>query len=211
MPYVRASYAGLTGRQFHRLTVLEEVPTARNSPRRLRCRCTCGVDIETNAQNVFRGLTRSCGSFKIELTVSRTRTHGLTNTPEYRVWAGMKKRCYNPRSKSYRDYGLRGIAVCARWLNDFPAFLADMGSRPSVLHSIDRIDNDGPYAPDNCRWAIKTTQANNTTRNHALTFNGETRTISEWTRRLNFANPLIILKRLQRGWSIERTLTEPLH
>ena len=84
--------------------------------------------------------------------------HGLSNSPEYRIWAGMKSRCYNPKHESFRHYGARGIKVCDRWLHDFLAFLQDVGSRPSPNHSLDRIENDGNYEPGNVRWATPAEQ-----------------------------------------------------
>lgn len=104
--------------------------------------------------------------------------------PEYVAWVSMKTRCHNPRSLNYRGYGSRGIKVCVRWLHSFANFLADMGPRPSKLHSLDRIDNDGNYNPGNCRWATHVEQQQNTRNNRRLTYNGETLCLSEWARRL---------------------------
>jgi hypothetical protein len=89
------------------------------------------------------------------------KTHGMHNTPEYRTWTGMKERCYNPSADSYKNYGGRGITVCDRWRDDFPAFYADMGPRPSENHSLDRRDTDGNYEPENCRWATRSEQQKN--------------------------------------------------
>lgn len=115
----------------------------------------------------------------------RMRSHGLCKTPEYRAWHAMKQRCTNPKATGYAEwYGGQGITVCNRWLDSFESFLEDMGKRPSKNHSLDRINCKLDYSPDNCRWADKTTQANNTSRNVIITFRGETLTLSQWSREL---------------------------
>lgn len=119
----------------------------------------------------------------------------------------MKERCYEPSVKSYWDYGGRGITVCDKWLYDFPAFLADMGPCPPGM-TIDRIDNDRGYGPGNCRWATDVEQANNTRRNRRVAFDGETMTVTEWSRRLGVSTHCIV-GRLSRGWPTERALTTP--
>jgi hypothetical protein len=130
-------------------------------------------------------------------------------TPEYVVWMKMFDRCRNPRVHNYHRYGGRGITVCERWSN-YPAFLEDMGRRPSNLHRIERINNDGHYTPENCRWATRSEQARNRRSNHRLTFNGRTLTMIEWSEELGL--PLFTLcRRIYQGWSVERALTEPIH
>ena len=119
------------------------------------------------AQSLRSYLTHSCGCFRREGLHTYGRKHGYApgdkaaRPPEYRIWCGMKERCLNHRAKGYESYGGRGISICARWLNDFAAFYADMGPRPSPKHTIDRKDNDGNYEPGNCQWATRSQQAFN--------------------------------------------------
>ena len=135
--------------------------------------------------------------------------HTNRTTPEYNVWVAIKKRCYNPTYKDFPRYGARGIRVCDRWLESFLNFLADMGRRPSSRHSLERINNDGPYAPENCRWALSVEQANNRRNNRHITFNGRTLTVAQWERALGTKRGLI-LDRLQRGWTIDAAMTRPI-
>lgn len=142
-----------------------------------------------------------------------TKSHGLSNTPEYVAWADMKRRCYDTAFKHYKDYGGRGITVCDTWRESFVAFLADMGIRPGPAYTLDRIDNMGNYEPGNCRWATRREQAGN--RRHRrcskmLTFEGETFDMKEWASRTGIPYTAI-QQRIRRGWSVERTLTESHH
>lgn len=124
----------------------------------------------------------------------------------YTIWSGIKDRCLNPKNARFKDYGGRGITICDAWLA-FEGFHADMGDGPPGLQ-IDRIDNDGPYSPENCRWASPKEQSNNTRRNRVLTFRGETRTVSEWEQHLGLPRRMIF-NRLKSGWTHERALSTP--
>lgn len=119
----------------------------------------------------------------------------------------MRQRCLNPKCKLYAGYGGRGITICARW-DDFASFRDDMGERPSAGHSIDRIDNDGHYCPENCRWAIRKEQVRNTRTNRLLTVDGVTRTMAEWTEISGFERG-VIASRLRRGWDAARAVSVP--
>lgn len=135
--------------------------------------------------------------------------HGLANKiPEYFVWKTMRQRCNNPDCDRYPTWGGRGIKICRRWRN-FQLFLDDMGRRPTPRHTIERIDNFGPYEPDNCRWATLTEQGRNKRNNRLLTLNSETLPVSVWAERIG-VNPDRIHCRLHRNWSVERALTTPL-
>jgi hypothetical protein len=131
------------------------------------------------------------------------RRHGLSTSEIYRVWAQIVNRCRNPTVKSYKYYGARGITICDRWLK-FDNFFEDMGHAPPGC-SIERIDNDGPYSPRNCRWATRQEQAQNKSNSRLLTHGGRTQTMAEWARELG-VNPSAILYRLKK-WPIEQALT----
>ena len=127
------------------------------------------------------------------------KTHGMSGTPEYQAWIDMKHRCFNPNNKQYLDYGGRGITVCDRWLN-LDNFLADMGTKPSPKHSLDRIDNNGDYSPKNCKWSTRVEQNNNTRYNRLITIDDVTLTITQWENKMGYGRG-VIQGRLNLGWS----------
>lgn len=168
----------MIGERFERLVVM-----SREGGGRVRVRCDCGREKVVIAHNVRTRRTRSCGCLRAEQLRARRLRHGATRTPEYAVWLSIRERCENPKAASYPGYGARGIRVCERWRNSFDAFLADMGARPEG-GTIDRIDPNGDYAPDNCRWTDMLTQQNNRRNNILITFRGRTQTLAQWAREL---------------------------
>ena len=153
-------FVDLTGRTFGRLTVGAYVGK-QGQTHHWECQCECGVSIVVWGGDLNSGGTKSCGCLRKELAAERATTHGHSRTELYTCYINMLRRCYGGDDKSYDDYEGRGITVCDRWLNSLEDFLADMGARPSPEHSIDRVDNDKGYSPDNCRWATKREQVIN--------------------------------------------------
>jgi hypothetical protein len=127
---------------------------------------------------------------------------------EHNIWHDMKRRCADASRKDYARYGARGIRVCDRWRESFENFYADMGPRPSPKHTIDRIDNNGDYSPENCRWATASQQQNNRRQTVFLVFRGEKKALTDWARELGFSRNTLQL-RYRRGWDAERMLTTP--
>lgn len=147
------------------------------------CNCDCGNEKAIRLKDILNGKTQSCGCLLKEKSGARAITHGKTETTEYRIWSNMLTRCYNQKSESYKYYGARGIKVCERWLNSFENFFMDMGNRPSLRLTLDRIDNDGNYEPSNCRWATYSQQRNNQRVSNKTTFieyNGTTKRLVDW-------------------------------
>ena len=158
--------------KYGRLTFIESLPHGKWA-----MLCDCGTRRELPSANVRRGLTKSCGCYRRQWAADQKRTHGMTGTPTYQIWQGMKRRCDNPNTEDYRNYGGRGIRVCDRW-QTFEPFLSDMGLQLPGL-TIDRIDVNGHYSPENCRWATMTEQQNNRRNTRRVLFDGAEYTLTE--------------------------------
>ena len=202
----------LIGQRFDRLKVLTK--TERKSTVGLRywlCKCNCGNFIEVRGSELVYGSVKSCGCKKREHLIKINTKHGLgsyNNGERSKRWCGMIDRCYNTENKQYKNYGGRGIKICDRWRDSLENFYNDMGDPPSSRHTIDRIDNNGDYCPENCKWYTKQEQVNNRRNTKFITFKGETKPLSTWAQDLNIC--YITLYRRLRKWGANRALTTPL-
>ena len=200
----------LAGKKIGRLLILSEVFGHKHAGkhRKWRCLCDCGNQREIFQDRLVKGTTVSCGCWQSEVTKKRQTTHGMSKTPLYKMWAGMIARCSNKNLREWKHYGGRGISVCERW-KSFDLFLEDMGELPFDGAEIDRIDNDSGYSPENCRWATRSDQCNNTRQNVFVTICGETKTVAQWARMSGVADKTI-RNRLRAG-VIGRMLLKPPH
>lgn len=196
------NFIDLTGHRFSRWLVLG--PDDSCKALKWLCRCDCGTEKGVKGANLRGGFSKSCGCLAREVTSKISRTHGLSGSPEHRIWKNMHTRCYNKENPAYFRYGGRGIVMCERWKNSFQNFLDDMGKRPTPTHSIDRIDNDGIYSPKNCRWATRKEQASNYSRNRHITYKGKTKILQVWVDELGLSYLKIYKRIVMRNWDVAR-------
>ncbi|GDY37246.1 hypothetical protein [Acidovorax sp. NB1] len=208
---MKSKHLDIAGQRFGRLLVMARDGKSPNGNARWLCACDCGASTVRASASLRSGVALSCGCLRKErvanANVERLYRHGETvggkDTHTYRVWRAMVARCTNPKNDAFQWYGGRGISVCDRWMV-FDHFLADMGAAPDGM-SIDRTNNNGDYEPNNCRWATKLEQANNTRANVFLEWRGETHTMAQWCRKLGLRVGTVH-KRLKMGWSVDRAL-----
>lgn len=200
----------IINQKFGRMTVVGRAGTAKDGHATWLCRCDCGAEKVVSGVNLRLGITQSCGCLNKEINSQKVKTHGMTGSRLYEEWKGIKYRCYNPKCSEYDRYGGRGITICPEWLNSFEAFrgwaIAN-GYQDNL--TIDRIDNDGPYCPDNCQWITHKEQQNNKSTNRFITYNGETKTMSQWAEETGIPYGTLRM-RLVKGWTVEDALTRPV-
>lgn len=196
----------IKGKRFGRLVAQRPAVLLRGF-RGWSCLCDCGAITAVRTGQLTSGKTTSCGCAKVDALIERSTRHGHARRPEYGIWANIRTRCTNQRSRAYQQYGGRGIRMHEEWQQDFAAFLRDVGPRPSEDHSIDRIDNQGNYAPGNVRWATDAEQRRNTRRNRRLTICGVSMCLADWIAEAGISR-WKLTDRLDRGASEAQIIRE---
>lgn len=193
-------FIDITGEKFGKLTITGiNIERSLSKRKYWNCICECGGTTVAESTHIRRGKIRSCGCLR---KVCHTATHRMSKTREFSTWQKINGRCHRVTDPKFSSYGGRGIYVCERWRSSFMNFYEDMGPKPSPEHSVDRIDNDGPYSPENCRWATIIEQANNKRTNIRVEWEGETVTLTNLCRKLNI-KPAPVRSRLKDAWSIQ--------
>lgn len=190
----------LTGQKFNRLTVIAKERINKNTFWIVVC--DCGNTTKVDSTSLVRGRTKSCGCLSRE----RSTTHNLSGTPTYKSWQAMMQRCTNIHDDNYPHYGARGISVCDKW-RTFEGFYEDMGDRPDST-TLDRIDVNGNYSKENCRWATNETQQNNKRTNTRIKFNGKVQTLAQWARELNVDYELLVSRISRQEGDAVKVLNE---
>ena len=199
----------LHNKKFGRLKVIK-LERIKNNRALWLCRCDCGNMCVKASSNLLSNGTKSCGCIHREQLIERNKTHNYSHTSLYNRWKTMKVRCSDENCVAYKNYGGRGIKVCDEWKNDFMSFYkwAILNGYKEEL-TIDRINNNGDYEPDNCRWVSRANQNRNFRKNHMITYNNETLCLTDMAKKYNITNKALSY-RLQKGWDIEKALTTPM-
>jgi hypothetical protein len=199
----------LVGQRFGKLLVIKFSHVNRHKQSLWVCKCDCGNTKCILSNNLRSGRSNSCGCVTKDNALVSTYKHGCSNGKNklYNCWKAITQRTTNKSNKGYKNYGGRGIKICKRWTgkNGFINFSEDMGSKPSPRHSIERVNNNGDYCPENCRWATRKEQNSNTRRSKNITFEGKTQTIREWCIELGLTKGSVQY-RLKVGKPIEEVL-----
>lgn len=200
------------GQRFDRLTALNRADNLYGRHTAWLCRCDCGNTTVVSGNSLQQGNVKSCGCLGYETKQNMHTKHGDCGTRLYDIYHNMKGRCYDKKDTRYKYYGGRGIQICDEWLGEdgyltFKKWSFSNDYSGNLL--IERKDNDGNYSPENCKWATIKEQANNTRQNRRFTYDGETKTIAEWSEKVNIAYPCLRKRLMLRGWNIEKALTTP--
>jgi hypothetical protein len=194
----------IAGKRYGRLIVIRRAPNDKFGSARWLCRCDCGQETTVRGGNLRRGTSQSCGCLRDDVIA----THGLSKSNSYDIWRLMKRRCSDPDNKSYPDYGGRGIGYDPRW-EIFENFYFDMGECPKGF-TIDRVDNNGGYCKENCRWASRKDQNRNSRKNTLFTYLGKTQCASAWAEEFGINYDVLRQRLMKLRWPMKRAVTEPV-
>lgn len=203
-------FTDLTDKKFNFMRVIEYSGNTKHGEAAWLCECKCGTRKIIPGSKLRNGTTKSCGCMKRELCGVKNRTHGMKGTRLYNIWSKMIQRTTNQNDNEYGDYGGRGIGICEEWRNSFEFFMKwsyENGYADNL--TIDRKDNNKGYQPDNCRWVTNKENCRNKRNNHCLTYNGQTKTITEWAEITGLGKEVIRYRIVKMGWSAEKALTTP--
>ena len=207
----------LTNQKFGKLIVIKYFGKAKDGHSIWQCKCECGNIVNVSSNSLKNNNTKSCGCLSLKIKKSRNKEkcnfykHGKTKTRLFNIWHSMKQRCLINTNRNYKLYGGRGIKICNEWLNKENGFInfynwaINNGYKDNL--TIDRINNNGDYKPNNCRWVSQKQQSNNRRTNHYITYNGETHTIAEWSDITKIKSSTISKRINKYKWSIEKSLT----
>jgi hypothetical protein len=198
------------GRKYGQVTVLAFLKREHRT-RFYKCRCDCGVEWVVRINNLVYGGTVSCGCYiraKLKAKIKHGQNRRGQATQEYNTWAGMIKRCYNPKEKGYHNYGGRGIRVCRRWKTSFLRFFEDVGKRPEGKYTLERRNNNGNYTPQNCYWGTRREQNNNRRNSLRVMYEGELLPLTYVAERTGVDYGLL-RRRIRDGWPVNEALATP--
>lgn len=201
----------ITGNKYGMLTVIRRVENAPKGVARWECRCDCGNIVIVRGGNLKNGAVKSCGCLKGIANKKRSK-HNMTGTRLYQIWINIKSRCYRKKNPFYKDYGARGIKMCAEWRDSFESFAEwalSNGYQDDL--TIERINNDLDYRPNNCKWIGIGDQANNRRSNIKITYKNETHNLSEWCKIYGVNYDLVYNRIHNKHWDFERAMFEPVH
>lgn len=209
--YINSERDDITGKKFGRLTVIKMVERNKFNQIQYLCKCECGNEKIILGSVLRSGHTQSCGCLHKEIIGKASKKHGKTNTRIYQTWCNIKARCYNSANTYYYNYGGRGIIMCDEWKNNFENFYEwGINNGYSDNLTIDRIDVNGNYEPNNCRWTTREIQNKNTRRTRKITINNETHCLSEWCNIYKINKGTVLSRILRNGWDEVRAVTTPV-
>lgn len=202
----------LEGKRYGKLMVVKRMANRDKAVTVWECKCDCGNTTIVTSANLRSGRTKSCGCLRGIVSKQKATTHGMSKSKLYYIWSDIKQRCYQKNNPAFKFYGGRGIKMCNEWFKSYERFMkwAEINGYHEGL-TIERIDVNGDYCPDNCKWIQLSEQAQNRRSNILIDYNGESHCLSEWCN-IYKVNYYLVYNRIHKNkWSFERAISEPAH